>query len=266
MKRNFPLIYQAVLLLLLGLVFTAMILGVQFFLLPEKLKNDLLVSGTLNAIPLALLVLIGYRIRGQLWGEVFPFAAPTPADIIFLLLTGIGLSIITSEVDNIFRTFFPVPEYIQSFFMNILTGQSILATLFLVSLMAPLTEEFFFRGIILKGFLENYSLRKAIFISSFFFALYHLNPWQFTGALVGGLVLGWIYYQTGSLFHAVLLHGIFNALPVLTLRTGLVIEGYSNPENLHAFQPLWFDLIGILFLAAGIFYFFKRKKREGRVT
>ncbi len=264
-KRPFPTIGWALVLFLLGLAFTGLIILVTMFF-PETLKGDLLLTGVLNGIPLAVLVIIGYKKRKGLWGEVFPFQMPKPADFFFLLIAALGLSILMSEVDNIFRLFFPVPQYIFDFFMSILAGGSIFASLVIVSLIAPFTEEFFFRGIILKGFLENYKVSTALIVSSFLFAFFHLNPWQFFGAFFGGLVLGWIYYRTGNLLLSLLLHGFFNTLPVLLVRFNVVIDGYSNTENLQGFQPPWFDGAGVLLLAAGIWYFQRRDRKDERVT
>jgi len=263
-NRPFPAIGWALVLFLLGLSLSGLMIMVIMFL-PESLKGDLLFTGILNGIPLTVLVIIGYKKRKGLWGEVFPFSVPKPAGLFFLLIIAIGLSILMSEVDNVFRLFFPVPRYIIDFFMSILTGGSIFTSLILVSLIAPFTEEFFFRGILLRGFLENYRVSTALILSSFLFALFHLNPWQFFGAFFGGLVLGWIYYRTGSLFFSVLLHGLFNSLPVFMVRFNIVVEGYSNPENLQAFQPLWFDGVGVLFIAAGIWYFQRKCKKEERI-
>jgi membrane protease YdiL (CAAX protease family) len=75
---------------------------------------------------------------------------------------------------------------------------------------APILEELIFRGIMLDGLLKIYSPVKAIVISSLFFGLIHLNPWQFVGgALVGGF-MGWVYYHTRSVLATILIHASFN--------------------------------------------------------
>ena len=86
--------------------------------------------------------------------------------------------------------------------------------------LAPILEEIIFRGVILKGFLTNYSPKKAIVISSLVFGILHLGPIQFINALFIGLFLGWIYYKTNSLGNTIILHFIAN--------TFSLFAGYLN--------------------------------------
>jgi membrane protease YdiL (CAAX protease family) len=58
--------------------------------------------------------------------------------------------------------------------MNLMTSP--FDAVFILVIMAPLTEETLCRGLILNGFLKNYSRRKAMIVSALLFALLHLNP------------------------------------------------------------------------------------------
>jgi len=80
-----------------------------------------------------------------------------------------------------------------------------------VAVAAPILEEILFRGIILDGFLKNYSPTKAIVWSAVIFGLVHLNPYQFIPAFLIGLIMGWIYWKTGSLWLCILIHFINNS-------------------------------------------------------
>ncbi len=79
-----------------------------------------------------------------------------------------------------------------------------------VAVAAPVIEEFFIRGIMLRGMLRQMSPAKAIVWSAFIFAVIHLNFYQALGAFTMGLFLGWIYYKSGSLLYAILIHFINN--------------------------------------------------------
>ena len=69
-----------------------------------------------------------------------------------------------------------------------------------IGLLAPFTEEMVFRGAILRKLLDSYSPWKAIALSAFFFSLIHMNPVQMPHAFLIGLLLGWMYWRTGSIF------------------------------------------------------------------
>ena len=245
--------------MLLGISITILLAGLFYFLLPESMQDPITLIGFINIIPLTVLLLAGYRFRGGSWAEVFPLHLPRPADVIMLPAIALGLSIVLSQADTLFRIVVPVPDAVFQTFIQLITGSNLILILLTVSVLVPVAEEFFFRGIMLQGLLQNYSSRRALLTGALFFALYHLNPWQFLAAFFGGLVMGWIYYRNGNLLHAVLLHGLYNALPVLKVRLGVSIKGYISMESTPDFQPLWFFSLGIFLIGCGLYYFYRRK-------
>ncbi len=84
-------------------------------------------------------------------------------------------------------------------------------------ILAPLFEEIIFRGIILRGFLVNYSPKFAIIVSAVLFGLVHGKPIQIIIALLTGLFLGWIYYKTKSLGTVMAMHFMANFSSQLAL-------------------------------------------------
>lgn len=82
-----------------------------------------------------------------------------------------------------------------------------------IGLLAPLAEELVFRGAILKallGWSKNHWM--AIAISALLFALVHGNPVQMPHAFLVGLLLGWMYYRTGSIVPGVAYHWVNNTI------------------------------------------------------
>jgi membrane protease YdiL (CAAX protease family) len=57
---------------------------------------------------------------------------------------------------------------------------------------APVLEEMLFRGVILRGFLRQYSRTFAILWSATLFGIAHLNLYQMATAVVLGIVSGWL--------------------------------------------------------------------------
>lgn len=97
-----------------------------------------------------------------------------------------------------------------------------------VGLLAPVAEEMVFRGAILRTLLtigrangeaaENGGARfggrplAAVVTSSVLFALVHANPVQMPHAFLIGLLLGWMYWRTGSILPAVAFHWANNSV------------------------------------------------------
>lgn len=84
---------------------------------------------------------------------------------------------------------------------------------FAVGLLAPVCEELVFRGAILKELLKQFRHPwLSITISALLFALAHANPAQTPYAILAGVLLGWMYYRTGSVVPGVVFHWVNNTI------------------------------------------------------
>lgn len=84
---------------------------------------------------------------------------------------------------------------------------------FAICLVAPFVEEVVFRGAILRALLGHFSRHwVAIVVSALLFSVAHFNPAQMPHAFIIALLLGWMYYRTGSILPGVLFHWINNTV------------------------------------------------------
>jgi len=87
----------------------------------------------------------------------------------------------------------------------------------LATIVAPICEEFVFRGYI-YGTLKRFSCRFfAATISSLFFAIVHANVWSTIPLFIVGLGLAIIYEISKSLWAPMLAHCLFNSLSILVI-------------------------------------------------
>ncbi|MDQ2754209.1 MAG: CPBP family intramembrane metalloprotease [Actinomycetota bacterium] len=87
---------------------------------------------------------------------------------------------------------------------------------------APVVEELFFRGLLLRALLGKSHGRRwgpaaAIVVSGLLFALAHFEALQFGGLAAFGVVLGILSWRTGRLGPGIAAHAAFNAAAVVTL-------------------------------------------------
>ena len=108
----------------------------------------------------------------------------------------------------------PMPDYVQKIFLDDGSSTGVYSFITIV-IAAPILEELIFRGIILNGLLKSYSPLKSIIISSLLFGLVHLNPWQFIGASIGGILSGWVYFKTKKITLPIIIHMTNNLLAFL---------------------------------------------------
>lgn len=87
-----------------------------------------------------------------------------------------------------------------------------------IMIIAPLTEEIVFRGLIMSRLRRSFSFRKSVMISAIFFGLIHYmagGVGLMVFALVGGILFGYTYEKSGSLFPAIVVHIIGNVTGAL---------------------------------------------------
>ena len=99
--------------------------------------------------------------------------------------------------------------------MEQMTGGPLWSSFLLAAVFAPIFEEWLCRGMVLRGLLSRMKPGWAILVSALFFALIHMNPWQALNAFIIGLVMGYVYYKTGSLWLTMLIHFVNNGTSVV---------------------------------------------------
>jgi len=94
----------------------------------------------------------------------------------------------------------------------------LLMNLFLVGVLAALGEELIFRGIIQRTLSSHWKNPNiAIWVTALIFGLFHMQFERFIPLAFLGLLLGYAYYYTKSIWTVVILHFINNGLQVLLL-------------------------------------------------
>ncbi|MET3732836.1 CPBP family intramembrane glutamic endopeptidase [Moheibacter stercoris] len=105
-----------------------------------------------------------------------------------------------------------------------------------VCILAPIFEEILFRGILLRGLLQNgTSPIIAIILSSFLFGAAHMNPWQFLGAGFLGAIFGYVYYRTKSLWLVMFLHALNNMISfVMMTKYETMDQNVTDPTDYNS--------------------------------
>ena len=93
------------------------------------------------------------------------------------------------------------------------------------AIMAPLIEEFAFRGFMFRGYRRDKSRLSAVIISALSFAFMHLNFNQAAYAFVLGVAFALVVEATDSIWSSIFCHFLFNAETVVVM----VISEYISP-------------------------------------
>jgi tetratricopeptide (TPR) repeat protein len=172
------------------------------------------------AIPVVFAALTGF-IR-QPWGGPFARSCRFPPfkTICFCLLAAITVALGSGGLEQTVQWVTgkpPDPQFIVPFMKEALADAPWLTALSVVML-APMSEEILFRGI-LYGALENRLQAKwVIVITGAVFAFVHLQALYFLPLFGMGIVLGWVRHKTGSLTASFLIHSLNNGFALLALK------------------------------------------------
>jgi membrane protease YdiL (CAAX protease family) len=96
-------------------------------------------------------------------------------------------------------------------------GVDVLLLVLAVVVMAPLAEEFFYRGMLLSAIGRRFGVGAGVVASSAVFAVAHQEPILFPGLFLFAAVLAWLTISTGRIGVAIVGHMAFNATTVIQL-------------------------------------------------
>jgi len=165
-----------------------------------------------------LILFLGYFFSGLPFSQVFSFKRFNILTIPAMVITFAGLQYFLNEINLHFEKILPPPTWFMELFSRLFDSDlGVWGGILRIVIIAPIVEELIFRGVIMSGFSRIYHPVFAIFFSALLFALFHLNPWQFSAAFALGLILGWIRIRTGSVLACIAGHAIHNGLVFLTV-------------------------------------------------
>ncbi len=96
-------------------------------------------------------------------------------------------------------------------------SNTFLPTVISAVIIAPIVEEFFFRGFIFNILRKSTALLPAAIVSGFFFGAVHISLVQCIVLSAFGIIQCFLYDYTKSIVYPILMHMIFNALAVMAL-------------------------------------------------
>lgn len=131
--------------------------------------------------------------------------------LIFLVVTFLGM---------IMMIFFPVniqPQPIAEVLGTARDVRSMVLAIGVASVIAPLSEEIYFRGVLYPALAKLIGRNLALLAASALFGLLHFDLIRFIPITLGGVWLTYLYEKTGSLYTSILAHATWNTIMTLLL-------------------------------------------------
>lgn len=166
------------------------------------------------------------RRNGTTWGEAFGldqrnYARCTGLALIALVFVLIGMAVLgnlsTWILDALhqslhWRWLKPEPQQIVQILRNEWPWSLVALQGVAAIVIAPVSEELIFRGVIYSFIKQRGSPTLALWVSSVLFAMVHLHPVGFLFFIFMAMVLASLYERTQNILAPILLHSCFNGV------------------------------------------------------
>jgi uncharacterized protein len=233
--KAFPGVWQALGLMAMLIVAQGVMAGLLYFAAKQWMTNAV-VLGIINSVSFgAICAFAGWRMKVPALG-LFTQAPPagtfSGANLLALqfaiigqLLCSVGL-VFAIGGKGILQS-----EQMKQLNSVVGEGQAWWAVVPLLVLVAPITEEVFFRGQLLRGFLARYAPTYAIGASAVLFSAMHMNPVQVPATLMLGILSGTLYHRTRSVWPSIVAHMLNNAVPAIAIVSGRTAQAQASASK-----------------------------------
>lgn len=173
------------------------------------------------------------------------------------------LLLLSWSLGEVYVRLVPVPPETFNPFQELMrTARGRLAVTVLAVGIAPVLEEFFFRGFMQRMLERHFGTVAGITGAAAVFAAVHVLPWIFPLHFFLGLAFGYAVYATRSIWAGVILHAANNAAAV----AGLGLEGEEPTPTPTLWQVgpdlEWWASLAILAASAALAYLVARRMHK----
>ncbi|NCB05851.1 MAG: CPBP family intramembrane metalloprotease [Clostridia bacterium] len=144
-------------------------------------------------------------------------------------------------------------------------GWRLYALLLLMAVIPAIAEEMMFRGALLHAWKPS-GAKRALWHTALLFSLIHLEPNNLPALLFLGLLFGSVSLETGSVYPAMVVHGVNNLIAVLiSSLAGAEAAASDFPSAAELLPALALYIVFGLMLGVPSYYalrFFAKRRRE----
>lgn len=153
-------------------------------------------------------------------------------------------------------------QALTKLFLQMPTTETLLYNLFLIALLPAIAEEFFFRGVVQKIFYEgSRNVHVAVWSGAALFSFIHFQFLGFLPRMFLGVILGYLFAFSGSIWVPIVAHAINNGSQVVAAylyQRGMI--KYNIEEN--EAPPFVFVIASALITAALFYFIYKRRVHQ----
>ena len=142
---------------------------------------------------------------------------------------------------------------------NVDTIGGLLLNLLVIALIPAVGEEMTFRGVIQQSLTRRMNPHVAIILSAAIFSFFHFQFYGFLPRLFLGILLGYMFYITGSLWTSILMHFVNNGAAVTLYYLGN-IGVIEDAEHWGETQNVWLIVASAVVTLGLIIWSWRKRK------
>jgi len=237
-----------------ALILFCVVLLLLFYVSPNFLKHGLLAEAIGNEILLILAPTLAFAAFARWdWRRTFSFRQSSFPVLVAAALLGLGLSPWAPLLQNFQNKLWPQDAQTERDTMN--TFVTALQTIpvikvIVIGVLAGVCEEVLFRGPIQASMLRRIPAWAAILFTAILFAGIHLDVHGLPLRTLLGILMGWIVWRTGSIYPAMLTHGLYDTAGLGMAAWQIHHSGLNSLNTFNSFDYWALAVGGVLLVIA----------------
>ena len=133
------------------------------------------------------------------------------------ILSGIGICLLLLILGSVLLELLPVesqPQELSQMATVAGSWQQVLGIYLISSILAPISEGIFFRGVLYQSMAEEVGRKKAVVIASLIFAMMHFDLYRLLLLWIAGMWLNILRIKFDSIFTSMIAHSVWNTLMI----------------------------------------------------
>lgn len=201
---------------------------------------------------------ISYVLAGLLMLSLIPFINFT-----FWLNNMVDFPSLLGQVGQAMKDQEDANGQMTTLFLEMRSVKSLLFMILVIGIVPAIAEEFVFRGVFQKSFTQMFKNPHAgVWLAAVVFSASHFQFYGFVPRMLMGVVLGYMFLYSHTLWVPVIGHAVNNTFGVLTRYFGWdKTDSILNPET-TGIDSQWYMAIISLAIAGGLLFIFRKKEIE----
>lgn len=173
---------------------------------------------------------------------------------------GMSLGGAFSKLEDLIKNLEETAKVATEKMLNVNTIGGLLLNLVIIALIPAIGEEMTFRGVLQQSLTRKMNPHIAIILSAAIFSFFHFQFYGFLPRMFLGVLLGYMFYITGSLWTSILMHFVNNGSAVVLYyldNKGLI----EDAEHWGETQNAWL-IVGSAIVTTGLLIWSWRKSKK----